>query len=170
MADGLDGTELISGYAPYWTYKVGDTEKIVPSQITPAHIRHVSGTKLPFHRIVPYDLSQRYPSQQDDWGPDSDVVELMMDQVIRETGTEYVRTMSLNYHEIEGQKIRLYDVIDIYCPEIGIDESRPVVKVTYNVLRERNEGIQIGALQPNLPDLVSSVGNPREIGTNRTSN
>ena len=165
LADGIDGVEAITGYAPYWTSKQNGVEKVEEYGY-----HDLSGNIVPYNRYVPYDLRARFPGQADDYQPDYVIVETMIERVLGETVSDTVRTMNLNYHEIQGQKIRLYDAIDIYCPEIEIDESRPVVKVVYDVLRERNEGITVGTLQPNLTKLVSASSNPREIGSKRKIN
>jgi len=163
LADEIDGTELISGYAPYWTTKTNGMEVI-----TEYGEYLISGSKLPYQRIVPYDLRAKFSGYPDDYSVDLVIIDLMVKQIMSEIGTEYIRGMNLNYHEIKGHEIHLYDTVDIYCPEISINESRTVVKVTYNVLRGRNEGIQIGTLQSTLPELISASSSSREIGIKRS--
>ena len=147
----------ITGICPFWMDSEGGnivtlTEKTVDSS---------TASSYPFKRTIPYDMS-------------SDWEEAPTESQLRTRAQAYVNASGIGipkvsikvsfvnlpdteeYKDIAAlQSVNLCDYVAIQFEKLGISTSAKVVKTVYNVLTERYDSIEVGALRSSLASTIS---------------
>ncbi len=133
---------VITGIVPYFASKSNGGAVVYGDALT------VSGT-FPFVRIVPVDLTDQFD-------------ETPTKAQLNTAGRAYIEAndigvpevnLSLSYAEL-GQDVRIYDTVGVEFELIGISTTAKVCKIVYDVLNERNAGIEVGTPQKTIVDTI----------------
>lgn len=147
----------ITGVCPYWMDSEGNnlvtlTEKTVDSS---------TASSYPFKRTVPLDMSG-------DWE------EAPTESQLRTRAQAYVNASGIGipkvsikvsfvnlpdteeYKDIAAlQSVNLCDYVSVQFEKLGINVAAKVVKTVYNVLTERYDSIEVGAIRSSLAETIS---------------
>ena len=162
----------ITGIVPYWQSAEGDTtvtltEKVVESSYA---------SQYPFKRTVPYDFSQDFDDE-----PTEAQLRARAQAYVNQSGIGIPKVSiklsfinlgdTVDYKDIAAlQVVNLCDVIGVYFEKLDIATTAKVVKTVYNVLSERYESIEIGALRSTLASTVSgNAAGLQEVANNTKS-
>lgn len=143
----------ITGVYPYWTdgtTTVTLTEKVVQIQ-----------SSYGFPRVIPLDMSQDFAAQ-----PSEIDLRAAATAYVNRTGISAPR-ISINvsfvalwqtagYADIAPlEHVSLCDLVTVHMDKLGIDVKSKVIKTTYDTLKERYEGIDLGDARANLADTIA---------------
>ena len=147
----------ITGVCPFWVDSEGNnlvtlTEKTVDSS---------TASSYPFKRTVPLDMSG-------DWE------EAPTESQLRTRAQAYVNASGIGipkvsikvsfvnlpdteeYKDIAAlQSVNLCDYVSVQFEKLGINVAAKVVKTVYNVLTERYDSIEVGAIRSSLAETIS---------------
>lgn len=138
-------TEMITGVYPYFKY----TDANDNDQIQYGSIQYASNSASP-HRIVPLDLGEYFPDQEDHTAPTVAQLNEKAQQWMAEAdlGQPEVN-VTVKYADI-GQDVRLFDAVQVHFGKSGIDVKAKVINYTYDVLREKAIDVTIGKAKPSI--------------------
>lgn len=161
----LDGSGHFNAIAPYWKGQItdedtGESEDVLV-YLSGLYIQSPEVTGTPI--VAAMDFSTEFdeiPTQQElqaralkyladnkPWLPD-DNIRISFVQLWQTTEYENVAAL---------QRLSLCDTVSVYYPELGIiSESQKIIKVTYNVLLERYDEMELGKPTTSLASSISS--------------
>ena len=147
----------ITGVCPYWMDSEGTnivtlTEKTVDSS---------TASSYPFKRTVPLDMSG-------DWeeAPTESQLRTRAQAYVNASGIGIpkvsIKVSFVNLPDTEEykdvaalQSVNLCDYVSVQFEKLGISTTAKVVKTVYNVLTERYDSIEVGALRSSLAGTIS---------------
>lgn len=150
--------DTITGIVPFWQSSEGDTMVTLPEKVIDSS--HASA--YPFKRTVPFDFSQEWEEQ-----PTQAQLRAKAQAYMNAAGVGIpkvsikVSFISLadteEFKDIAAlQNVNLCDNIGVYFEKLGISTTAEIVKVEYNVLLERYDQIEVGALRSNLAEAINA--------------
>lgn len=147
----------ITGICPYWMDSEGGNIVTLPEKTVDSS----TASSYPFKRTVPYDMS-------------SDWEEAPTQAQLRTRAQAYVNASGIGipkvsikvsfvnlpdteeYKDIAAlQSVNLCDYVAVQFEKLGISVDAKVVKTVYNVLTERYDSIEVGALRSTLAGTIS---------------
>lgn len=152
-------SNTVTGVVPFWVDNEGNNLVTLPEKAV--YSSHASSYSTPM--TIPLDLSQNYQDQptvatlraaaqayvaQSDFGVPKVSVEVSFVD-LAET-EEYKDIAPL-------QEIYLCDTVPVQFVKLGIDTTAKVVKVAYDVIRERYRSITLGSLRSNMSTTITNT-------------
>ena len=145
----------VTGVVPYWVDTQGENivmlqERVVESSYASAY---------PFKRTIPYDCSQDFQE-----APSEAQLRTHAQAYINQAGMGIprvsIKVKFINLDEETAtnlQRVKLCDVIGVEFVKLGISTTAKVVKYKYDVLNERYDSIEVGAMRGTLADTISET-------------
>lgn len=145
----------VTGVVPYWVDTQGENivmlqERVVESSYASAY---------PFKRTIPYDCSQDFQE-----APSEEQLRTHAQAYVNQAGMGIprvsIKVKFINLDEETAtnlQRVKLCDVIGVEFVKLGISTTAKVVKYKYDVLNERYDSIEIGAMRGTLADTISET-------------
>lgn len=150
--------DTITGIVPFWQSSEGDNLITLPEKV----INSSHASAYPFKRTVPYDFSQAFqeaPTQaqlrakaqayMNAAGVGVPKVSIKVSFVSLADTEEYKDVAAL-------QNVNLCDNVGVYFEKLGISTTAEIVKVSYNVLLEKYDSVEIGSLRNNLSSTINA--------------
>ncbi len=147
----------ITGICPYWMDSEGGNIVTLPEKTVDSS----TASSYPFKRTVPYDMS-------------SDWEEAPTESQLRTRAQAYVNASGIGipkvsikvsfvnlpdteeYKDVAAlQSVNLCDYVAVQFEKLGISVNAKVVKTVYNVLTERYDSIEVGAIRSSLAGTIS---------------
>lgn len=160
----------ITGIVPFW--QSSDASEIVtlPEKVVDSS----TASSYPFKRTVPYDFSQDFDEK-----PTENQLRAKAQAYVNQSGIGIpkvsIKVSFINLSETEEykdiaalQQVNLCDVVGVYFEKLGISTTAKVVKTAYNVLLERYNSIEIGALRDTLATTISGQQSEMNALANNT--
>ena len=152
-------SNTITGVCPFWRSSDGSQVVTLPEKV----IESQYAAQYPFKRTVPLDLSQSYEE-----APTAAQLRASATAAVNEQGVG-IPTVSIKvsfvalwqteeYKDIAPlQRVKLCDRVNVQVEKIGINTTAKVVKTVYDVLAERYDSIEIGAVRSSLAQAVTDL-------------
>lgn len=150
--------DTITGIVPFWESSEGDALVTLPEKVIDSS--HASA--YPFKRTVPYDFSDAFQEQPTESqlrakaqaymnaaGVGVPKVSIKVSFVSLADTEEYKNVAAL-------QNVNLCDNVGVYFEKLGISTTAEIVKVSYNVLLEKYDSVEIGSLRSNLSSTINA--------------
>ena len=147
----------ITGICPYWMDSEGGNIVTLPEKTVDSS----TASSYPFKRTIPYDMSQ-------DWeeAPTENQLRTRAQAYVNASGIGIpkvsIKVSFVNLPDTEEykdvaalQSVNLCDYVAVQFEKLGISTSAKVVKTVYNVLTERYDSIEVGALRSSLASTIS---------------
>lgn len=147
----------ITGVCPFWVDSEGNnlvtlTEKTVDSS---------TASSYPFKRTVPLDMSGDWEEQ-----PTESQLRTRAQAYVNASGIGIpkvsIKVSFVNLPDTEEykdiaalQSVNLCDYVSVQFEKLGINVAAKVVKTVYNVLTERYDSIEVGAIRSSLAETIS---------------
>lgn len=149
--DETDSQGTYSSVIPYWK---GNDEFVIGDKVDS------TGTTAGGHgECVPLDLSDKFESK-----PTKAQVEQMASDLMQTNNpflpvqnikVSFVRLQDLGYEELSNlMKCSLCDTVKVYFPDYGMSGSFKIVKVVWDVLSDRYDEMELGALSTSLSEAL----------------
>lgn len=150
--------DTITGIVPFWESSEGDALVTLPEKVIDSS--HASA--YPFKRTVPYDFSDAFQEQ-----PTQAQLRAKAQAYMNAAGVGVpkvsikVSFVSLadteEYKDVAAlQNVNLCDNVGVYFEKLGISTTAEIVKVSYNVLLEKYDSVEIGSLRNNLAGAINA--------------
>lgn len=152
-------SNTITGVCPFWRSSDGAQVVTLPEKV----IESQHASQYPFKRTVPLDLSQSFEE-----APTAAQLRASATAAVNEQGIG-IPTVSIKvsfvalwqteeYKDIAPlQRVKLCDRVNVQFERLGITETAKVVKTVYDVLAERYESIEIGAVKSSLAQAITDT-------------
>ena len=148
----------ITGIVPFWTSSDGETVVTLPEKV----IESVTSGNYPFKRNVPYDFSQAFQDE-----PTQAQLRAKAQAYVNQSGIGIPKVsiklsfISLadteEYRNIAAlQSVNLCDWIGVYFEKLNISTSAEIVKIVFDVLKEKYDSLEIGEPRSTLASTISS--------------
>ena len=147
----------ITGICPYWMDSEGGNIITLPEKTVDSS----TASSYPFKRTIPYDMSQ-------DWeeAPTENQLRTRAQAYVNASGIGIpkvsIKVSFVNLPDTEEykdvaalQSVNLCDYVSVQFEKLGINVAAKVVKTVYNVLTERYDSIEVGAIRSSLADTIS---------------
>ena len=147
----------ITGVCPYWM----DSEGANLVTLTEKTVDSSTASSYPFKRTVPLDMSG-------DWeeAPTESQLRTRAQAYVNASGIGIpkvsIKVSFVNLPDTEEykdvaalQSVNLCDYVAVQFEKLGISTTAKVVKTVYNVLTERYDSIEVGALRSSLAETIS---------------
>lgn len=149
----------ITGIVPFWTDSEGNELVTLPEKV----VESPNASNFTFKRIVTIDFSGDFENK-----PTQNALRTHAQAYINKAGIgipnvsidvsfiDLAKTME--YEDLlQFQSVNLCDIVGISFVNLGIDTSAKIVKVVYNVLKERYESIEIGAVRSSVAHTLNNT-------------
>lgn len=156
-----DYTETYSAVIPFWRGDNGKgSEVIVKGAVTDSGVTPYSGRQI----VMPMDLSDKFETK-----PTAAQLQTLAASMLS-SGQPYLPSQSINVKFADLVKAgeygdlaplmscRLCDTIGVVFPQYNMSGRFKIVKTVYNVLLERYEEMELGALSTSLADAMGVSG------------
>ena len=152
-------SNTITGVCPFWRASDGSQVVTLPEKV----IESQYASNYPFRRTVPLDLSESFEE-----APTAAQLRASATAAVNEQGIG-IPTVSIKvsfvalwqteeYKDIAPlQRVKLCDRVNVQFEKLGISETAKVVKTVYDVLAERYDSIEIGAMKSSLAQAITDV-------------
>lgn len=152
-------SNTITGVCPFWKSSDGSQVVTLPEKV----IESQYANSYPFRRTVPLDLSESFEE-----APTAAQLRASATAAVNEQGIG-IPTVSIKvsfvalwqteeYKDIAPlQRVKLCDRVNVQFEKLGISETAKVVKAIYDVLAERYDSIEIGAVKSSLAQAITDV-------------
>ena len=147
------------------TNDAGNTTKRIVTSI-PGVIDSEHTNKFPNRRILSVDFSNQFEREET---PTSDRLFELANTYIEDhkIGVPQVSikvsfvdlSKTLNFKGIANEQLELGDIVPVHFDKLGIRSQAPVNRVTWNVLTESYDSIELGTVKTNLGDAVRDLEN-----------
>ena len=128
---------------PYWTSE--ETTVELPEKTVP-----VSGT-FDFIRILTLDLSSAFED-----APTADQLRTAAEYYIADNNVGVPRvSITLSFAQLDGEKVELCDTVSVVFAAMGVTATAKVVKTTFDVLRDRYSGVEVGSVRSSVADTIA---------------
>ena len=147
----------ITGICPYWMDSEGGSVVTLPEKTVDSS----TASSYPFKRTVPYDMSS-------DWeeAPTQAQLRTRAQAYVNASGIGIpkvsIKVSFVNLPDTEEykdvaalQSVNLCDYVAVQFEKLGISVNAKVVKTVYNVLTERYDSIEVGAIRSSLAGTIS---------------
>lgn len=147
----------ITGVCPYWM----DSEGANLVTLTEKTVDSSTASSYPFKRTVPLDMSG-------DWeeAPTESQLRTRAQAYVNASGIGIpkvsIKVSFVNLPDTEEykdvaalQSVNLCDYVSVQFEKLGINVAAKVVKTVYNVLTERYDSIEVGAIRSSLAETIS---------------
>ena len=147
----------ITGICPYWMDSEGGNIVTLPEKTVDSS----TASSYPFKRTIPYDMSQ-------DWeeAPTENQLRTRAQAYVNASGIGIpkvsIKVSFVNLPDTEEykdvaalQSVNLCDYVSVQFEKLGINVAAKVVKTVYNVLTERYDSIEVGAIRSSLAGTIS---------------
>ena len=147
----------ITGICPYWMDSEGGNIVTLPEKTVDSS----TASSYPFKRTVPYDMSS-------DWeeAPTQAQLRTRAQAYVNASGIGIpkvsIKVSFVNLPDTEEykdvaalQSVNLCDYVAVQFEKLGISVNAKVVKTVYNVLTERYDSIEVGAIRSSLAGTIS---------------
>ena len=147
----------ITGICPYWMDSEGGNIVTLPEKTVDSS----TASSYPFKRTIPYDMSP-------DWeeAPTENQLRTRAQAYVNASGIGIpkvsIKVSFVNLPDTEEykdvaalQSVNLCDYVSVQFEKLGINVAAKVVKTVYNVLTERYDSIEVGAIRSSLADTIS---------------
>lgn len=147
----------ITGVCPYWMDSEGGNIVTLPEKTVDSS----TASSYPFKRTIPYDMSQ-------DWeeAPTENQLRTRAQAYVNASGIGIpkvsIKVSFVNLPDTEEykdvaalQSVNLCDYVAVQFEKLGINVAAKVVKTVYNVLTERYDSIEVGAIRSSLAGTIS---------------
>lgn len=147
----------ITGICPYWMDSEGGNIVTLPEKTVDSS----TASSYPFKRTIPYDMSP-------DWeeAPTENQLRTRAQAYVNASGIGIpkvsIKVSFVNLPDTEEykdvaalQSVNLCDYVSVQFEKLGIYVAAKVVKTVYNVLTERYDSIEVGAIRSSLADTIS---------------
>lgn len=150
--------DTITGIVPFWQSSEGDEMVTLPEKV----INSQYADRYPYKRTVPYDFSQTYEEK-----PTEAQLRAKAQAYMNASGVGVPKVsiklsfISLadteEFKEVAAlQNVNLCDNINVYFEKLGINTTAEIVGISYDVLREKYNSIEIGTLRSNLAGAINA--------------
>lgn len=150
--------DTITGIVPFWQSSEGDEMVTLPEKV----INSQYADSYPYKRTVPYDFSQTYEEK-----PTEAQLRAKAQAYMNASGVGVPKVsiklsfISLadteEFKEVAAlQNVNLCDNINVYFEKLGINTTAEIVGISYDVLREKYNSIEIGSLRSNLAGAINA--------------
>lgn len=150
--------DTITGIVPFWQSSEGDEMVTLPEKV----INSQYADRYPYKRTVPYDFSQTYEEK-----PTEAQLRAKAQAYMNASGVGIPKVsiklsfISLadteEFKEVAAlQNVNLCDNINVYFEKLGINTTAEIVGISYDVLREKYNSIEIGSLRSNLAGAINA--------------
>ena len=150
--------DTITGIVPFWQSSEGDEMVTLPEKV----INSQYADRYPYKRTVPYDFSQTYEEK-----PTEAQLRAKAQAYMNASGVGVPKVsiklsfISLadteEFKEVAAlQNVNLCDNINVYFEKLGINTTAEIVGISYDVLREKYNSIEIGSLRSNLAGAINA--------------
>lgn len=150
--------DTITGIVPFWQSSEGDEMVTLPEKV----INSRYADRYPYKRTVPYDFSQTYEEK-----PTEAQLRAKAQAYMNASGVGIPKVsiklsfISLadteEFKEVAAlQNVNLCDNINVYFEKLGINTTAEIVGISYDVLREKYNSIEIGSLRSNLAGAINA--------------
>ena len=158
-------SNTITGVVPYWAPSDGSDVVTLPEMVVESQYADL----YPFRRTVPLDLSQDFETQ-----PTYEQIRNAARAYINKAGIG-IPTVSIavsfvalsqteEYKDVAAlQHVKLCDNVQVVFEKLGISTTAKVVKTTWNVLKEKYDSIEIGALHTSLASAISDTAGAIDV-------
>ena len=149
----------ITGIVPFWTDSEGAELVTLPEKV----VESPNASNFTFKRIVTIDFSGDFENK-----PTQNALRTHAQAYINKAGIgipnvsidvsfiDLAKTME--YEDLlQFQSVNLCDIVGISFVNLGIDTTAKIVKVVYNVLKERYESIEIGAVRSSVAHTLNNT-------------
>lgn len=150
--------DTITGIVPFWQSSEGDEMVTLPEKV----INSRYADRYPYKRTVPYDFSQTYEEKPTEAqlrakaqaymnarGVGVPKVSIKLSFISLADTEEFKEVAAL-------QNVNLCDNINVYFEKLGINTTAKIVGISYDVLREKYNSIEIGSLRSNLAGAINA--------------
>lgn len=129
---------------PYWTS--GEATVELPEKTV-----SVPGT-FDFTRILPLDLSSSF-----DDAPSVDRLRTAAQYYITDNKLGVPRvSLNLSFTQLDGERVDLCDTVSVVFPAMGVTARAKVIRTTFDVLRDRYKGVDVGDIRANIADTIAA--------------
>lgn len=129
---------------PYWTS--GEETVELPEKTV-----SVPGT-FDFTRILPLDLSSSF-----DDAPSVDRLRTAAQYYITDNKLGVPRvSLNLSFTQLDGEHVDLCDTVSVVFPAMGVTARAKVIRTTFDVLRDRYKGVDVGDIRANIADTIAA--------------
>nr|DAO23058.1 MAG TPA: tail protein [Caudoviricetes sp.] len=129
---------------PYWTS--GEATVELPEKTV-----SVPGT-FDFTRILPLDLSSSF-----DDAPSVDRLRTAAQYYITDNKLGVPRvSLNLSFTQLDGERVDLCDTVSVVFPAMGVTARAKVIRTTFDVLRDRYKGVDVGDIRANVADTIAA--------------
>lgn len=150
--------DTITGIVPFWQSSEGDEMVTLPEKV----INSQYADRYPYKRTVPYDFSQTYEEK-----PTEAQLRAKAQAYMNASGVGVPKVsiklsfISLadteEFKEVAAlQNVNLCDNINVFFEKLGINTTAEIVGISYDVLREKYNSIEIGSLRSNLAGAINA--------------
>lgn len=162
----------VTGIVPYWQSSEGSETVTLPEKV----VESSYASQYPFKRTVAYDFSQDFNEK-----PTEEQLRAKAQAYVNQSGLGIpqvsISVSFVNLSDTEDYKdiaalqvVNLCDTIGVYFEKLDISTSAKVVKTIYNVLTERYDQIEVGALKSTLASTLSGNASAINNVANSTKN
>lgn len=162
----------VTGIVPYWQSSEGSETVTLPEKV----VESSYASQYPFKRTVAYDFSQDFNDK-----PTEAQLRAKAQAYVNQSGLGIplvsISVSFVNLSDTEDYKdiaalqvVNLCDTIAVYFEKLDISTSAKVVKTIYNVLTERYDQIEVGALKSTLASTLSGNASAINNVANSTKN
>lgn len=147
-----------TGVLPYWADEEGNVVR--------ANIINLDGT-YEYRRILCLDLSADFEER-----PTAEQLTARAESYIRANNIGVPRvSITLDWVQIGelSDRVELCDTVKVVFEKIGVEASAKVVRVVWDVLKERYSSIEIGEPKTNITDTIAGLEQETEKATSSVS-
>lgn len=160
----------ITGIVPFWQSSEGDTIVTLTEKV----VESAYASSYPFKRTVPCDFSQDFQNE-----PTENELRTRAQAYVNQSGLGIpavsIKVSFVNLSDTQDYKdiaalqvVNLCDVVGVYFEKLGISTTAKVIKTVYDVLAERYDSVEIGALRSTLAGTISDNASAISEAANNT--
>ena len=149
----------ITGIVPFWTDAEGGELVTLPEKV----VESPNASNFTFKRIVTIDFSSDFENK-----PTQNALRTHAQAYINKAGIGIPKVSievsfidlakTMEYEDLlQFQSVNLCDIVGISFEKLGIETTAKIVKVVYNVLKERYESIEIGAVRSSVAHTLNDT-------------
>ena len=149
----------ITGIVPFWTDAEGGELVTLPEKV----VESPNASNFTFTRIVTIDFSSDFENK-----PTQNALRTHAQAYINKAGIGIPKVSidvsfidlakTMEYEDLlQFQSVNLCDIVGISFEKLGIETTAKIVKVVYNVLKERYESIEIGAVRSSVAHTLNDT-------------
>lgn len=150
--------DTITGIVPFWQSSEGDTLVTLPEKV----VESSHASQYPFKRTVPYDFSSEFQDE-----PTEAQLRAKAQAYVNASGVGIPKvSIKLSFVSLADteefkdvaalQNVNLCDNVGVYFEKLDISTTAKIVSVTYDVLKEKYDSVEIGSLRSNLAGAINA--------------